>query len=80
MGKIKGWKKKRNTDKFETWVSIRDNSVDLQKFSKAGTKYIGEVYIVEYNVNNIRKEKSNFFNYPEAKVRALRIMRSHSNG
>ena len=82
MSKIKGWNKKRNTEKFETWVRDekypgRESYIELEKHPKT-KKYIGSIYFVTVVENGIKTIKQNFYNYREAKDFALKYMKTHT--
>lgn len=82
MAKIKGWTKKRNNLKFETWENDKEDSIYLEIYKSPKTKeYFGSIFIVEV-VNPITYNKigKNFYNYKEAKKFAIDYMRSNPNG
>ena len=82
MAKIKGWKKKRDNSKFETWVRDftkyegRESYIELEKHP-ATKKYSGSFFFVTIFENGIKRYKQNFFNYIEAKKLALKYMKNH---
>ena len=77
MGKIKGWRKVRDTKKFETWINYFDDSIYTEITKYPENKFA--VRMVNPLKNTVYSAKL-FYNHKDALRFATKHMRSHPKG